>query len=65
MKPSDMLPQPLEGKPKVKLSEVGRKPPGEGWEAVTYQGDDGQPYEVSVKHNVERNWVLPAPMESP
>jgi len=59
MKSSDMLPTPLSGKPKVKLTEFGRRSAGEGWEAVTYQGDDGHRYEVSVsKDGVEKNWAL-------
>jgi hypothetical protein len=63
MKPSNMLPTPLDGKPNVNLTELSRKPAGEGWEAITYQGEDGHRYEVSVKEGVERNWVLLPPME--
>jgi hypothetical protein len=59
MKASDVLPTPLDGRPNAKLTELGRRPAGEGWEAITYQGEDGQRYEVSVnKEGVERNWVI-------
>ena len=63
MKPSNMLPTPLDRRPNGKLIELGRRPAGEGWETITYQGDDGRRYEVSVKDGVERNWVLIPPME--
>jgi hypothetical protein len=64
MKPSDLLPMPLSEKPKVKLTELRRRDAGEGWEAITYQGEDGHRYQVSVnKDGVERNWVLLPPME--
>ena len=48
MKSSDMLPTPLSGKPKVKLTELARRDAGLGWETITYQGEDGNRYEVSV-----------------
>ena len=47
-KPSDLLPTPLDGKPKVKLTELARREAGLGWETITYEGEDGHRYEVSV-----------------
>jgi hypothetical protein len=52
MKTSDSLPTPLAQKPPTPLKELGRKPAGEGFETITYQGDDGYKYEASVKDNV-------------
>ena len=63
MKPSDMLPTPLDGRPKVKLTEIGRRDAGEGWQTVTYQGDDGRIYQASVKDWTEKNWVLMPSLE--
>jgi hypothetical protein len=64
MKPSDLLPMPLSEKPKVKLTELARRDAGLGWQTITYQGEDGNRYEVSVnKDGVERNWELIPPME--
>jgi hypothetical protein len=64
MKSSDVLPMPLDQRPKVKLTELGRRDGGLGWETITYQGEDGNRYEVSVnKDGVERNVLIP-PMEA-
>ena len=64
LKPSDMLPKPLNEKPMVKLTELARRDAGLGWQTITYQGEDGNRYEVSVnKEGVERNWELIPPME--
>ncbi len=52
MKPSDSLPTPLDQKPATKLTELGRQSAGEGFETVTYQGEDGYRYEDTVKDNV-------------
>jgi hypothetical protein len=52
MESSDALPTPLDHKPSTKLVEVGRKPAGEGFETITYQGEDGYKYEASVKDNI-------------
>jgi hypothetical protein len=41
MNTSDSLPTPLDQKPATKLTELGRKPAGEGFEIITCQGDDG------------------------
>jgi hypothetical protein len=64
MKPSNTLSTPLDEKPKVKLTELGRRDAGLGWETITYEGKDGNRYEVSInKEGAERNWVLLPPME--
>jgi hypothetical protein len=63
MKLSDMLPKPLSEKPKVKPTETGHRPAGEGCETITYEGEDGHRFEVSVKDGVEKNGVLLPPME--
>jgi hypothetical protein len=49
MKPSDMLPKPLSEKQKVKPTETGQRPAGEGWETITYEGEDGHRFEVNVR----------------
>jgi hypothetical protein len=60
---SDVLPTPLNEKPKVKLTEFARRDAGLGWQTVIYQGEDGHRYQVSVnKNGVERNWVLIPPI---
>jgi hypothetical protein len=46
MKLANMLPTRLEHKPTTKLTELGRKSAGEGFEIVTYQGEDGHRYEA-------------------
>ena len=64
MKPSNVLPTPLNEKPKLKLTELGRSDAGLGWETVMYQGENGNRYQVSVsKDGVERNCVLIPPMD--
>jgi hypothetical protein len=45
MKSSGMLPTPLDQNPATHLTELGRRPAGEGFETVTYPGDDGYRYE--------------------
>lgn len=52
MKLANMLPTPLDHKPTTKLTELGRKSAGEGFETVTYQGEDGHRYEATVKDGV-------------
>lgn len=52
MKSSDMLATPLNHKPATKLTELARKPAGEGFETITYQGEDGHRCEATVKDNV-------------
>jgi hypothetical protein len=52
MKTADSLPTPLDHKPATKLTEIGRKPAGEGFETITYQGEDGYKYEATVKDGV-------------
>ncbi len=52
MKRSDMLPTPLDHKPATKLTELGRKSAGEGFETVIYQGENGYRYEATVKDGV-------------
>jgi hypothetical protein len=52
MKPSDSLPTPLDKKPATTLTELSRKPAAEGFETITYRGDDGYKYEASVKDGV-------------
>ena len=60
MKPSDTLPTPLDQKPATKLTELGRQSAGEGFETVTYQGEDGYRYEATVKDNVIASAVATA-----
>ena len=52
MKPSDALPTPLDQKPSTHLTELSRKSAGEGFQAVTYRGEDGHRYEAMVKDNI-------------
>ena len=52
MKPSDTPPTPLDHKPATNLTELRRKSAGEGFENVTYQGEDGYRYEATVKDNI-------------
>ena len=58
MNPLDMLPIPMTGKPNTELTEIGRRPSGEGWETITYQGADGNRYEVMSKGETKARWVL-------
>jgi hypothetical protein len=52
MKLSDRLPTPLDQKPATKLTEIDRRPAGEGFETITYQGEDGYKYEASAKDGI-------------
>ena len=58
MNPLDMLPIPMAGKPNTELTEIGRRPSGEGWVTITYQGADGNRYEVMSKGDTQARWVL-------
>jgi hypothetical protein len=52
MKTADSLPTPSDHRPDTHLTELSRKPAGEGYDTVTYRGDDGHVYEASVKDNI-------------
>jgi hypothetical protein len=58
MKSSDMMPIPLSSRPNTELTKIGEKPSGEGYKTITYQGADGNRYEVMVKDDTEARWML-------
>jgi hypothetical protein len=52
MKTADSLPTPLDDRPVTHLTELRRRSAGEGYETITYRGDDRHVYEASVKDNI-------------